>query len=535
MRNILLVCALSITLLSVMIGQEVKLKGHPENHISCILPLAPRGEKISKPYYFKKPAESRNLNYVVNYLGPGDSAFGYDCAAWPAEAQTALEYALDIWSDILNNTRILNVNACWSEGLPSGTLGSAGPNLQLEQSLPGLSPVVLPNGIYENVNDVEIGGPDITSVFNGNRSDWYYGTDAMPGSDVDFVSVALHEIGHGLGFTGRARIDDGINDGANNLDECNGIADNACIGFKATQGENLIYVPTIYDRFVDIDNETSILDMTNPSNDITTVIQGGSITGGSGGLFFDEANSNNFRFAPSHLLYTPPSFQPGSSYSHFDEATLPLELMSPSIAAGQAIHDPGISEIVMLEIGWTSVVLPVQLAGFTVNEEKDGNQLRWSTYSELNNDYFEVQHSLNGVLFKSAGKVKGKGSTDEIVEYEFLHRNIENGLHYYRLKQIDLDGTASFSKVKTVFRNHQGIAEFEVSPNPVHESINIQLSESAVIKGGHILNTGGKIVRTIKPLENSAILIPVEDLTAGSYYIRLNINNTFVTKKFIKI
>lgn len=499
--------------------------------IKCDIPIRKTLHPVSIPYEFKAPRGERNLNYSINYIADGVVLEGRTCSTWPAAAQTALEHAMEIWNDVLESTQNIGVDACWTVDVIGGTLGQAGSFFSLQNNLNGLPPTYYGTPVLEHITNQQIISNDIFSFFNANRTDWYFGTDAMPAAnEVDFVSVALHELGHGLGFTGSAAIDDGVLD-ANNSHECDGIVGNGCIGFE----DNGSFIPTIYDRFVDIDSEVEIISLTNPSTAIATNLEGGSTTGGSGGLDFDENNLSTYRDHGIEL-HAPANFQAGSSYSHFDETTLPNELMSPSFSVGQAIHDPGMAQIVMEEIGWSAVVVPVELSMFLAQKKNDYIELVWTTASEINSDYFEIQKSDNGSSFITIGKVQAAGNSSSTIEYAFIDRAPYAGHNYYRLKNVDFDGTYDFSKIELV--DYEGTSrEISIAPNPAYNSITVKSSE--IPNGGKIsiFTLDGRLVNALLLRKNGPIVkeIDISTLPKGNYYLQFQVNGKILTENFTKI
>lgn len=81
----------------------------------------------------------------------------------------------------------------------------------------------------------------------------------------------------------------------------------------------------------------------------------------------------------------------------------------------------------------------------TAEEFAMGNVLSWSTVTETNNEVFFVEKSADGVRFSTIGKVDGNGTTSDVQEYKFLDIAATSGKSFYRLKQVDFDGTSSFS------------------------------------------------------------------------------------------
>jgi len=121
--------------------------------------------------------------------------------------------------------------------------------------------------------------------------------------------------------------------------------------------------------------------------------------------------------------------------------------------------------------------LPVRLAFFKAAPGVGKVGLTWETYSELNNDRFEVQHSSNGKEWAQIGQVNGAGTHWGKLNYAFTHQNAPNGINYYRLKQVDFDGTFEYSPVATA--NVLGLGaqgRISVYPNPTAQSnITVQL------------------------------------------------------------
>jgi hypothetical protein len=100
----------------------------------------------------------------------------------------------------------------------------------------------------------------------------------------------------------------------------------------------------------------------------------------------------------------------------------------------------------------------------------------WSTLSEVNSDYFEVQKSDDGVDFTKVGEVKGNGNSSQIHTYEFHDKNPIAGINYYRVKQVDFDGQSVIYPTLTIECNT--IAQFSMSvfPNPIDDFLRISLS-----------------------------------------------------------
>jgi hypothetical protein len=105
--------------------------------------------------------------------------------------------------------------------------------------------------------------------------------------------------------------------------------------------------------------------------------------------------------------------------------------------------------------------LPVELISFGAKSKQSFIQLDWITATEINNEGFEIQRSVDGENFTSIGWVYGNGSTTEIIEYKFKDNEPMQGINYYRLKQIDFDGQYEYSNIVSATINSDK-SKFEI-------------------------------------------------------------------------
>jgi hypothetical protein len=177
-----------------------------------------------------------------------------------------------------------------------------------------------------------------------------------------------------------------------------------------------------------------------------------------------------------------------------------------------------------------SCTLPVELIKF--NAEKSGSAIlvKWTTATEINNNYFEVQRSTDGINFISIGTVKGTGTSSSPIEYTFNDLSPLLGTNYYRLVQHDYNGKKENSGVVSV--TIEGIL-ISVFPNPSTDNFNIKISGS---DNGYIIITdvlGRKLYKNIIS-ENQMEFSFGKDLPEGSYVIEVITNNQVQTKQVIK-
>ena len=125
----------------------------------------------------------------------------------------------------------------------------------------------------------------------------------------------------------------------------------------------------------------------------------------------------------------------------------------------------------------SSKPLPVELTRFTATAQANGISLGWATAQEKNNDRFEVQRSATGAAFETVGTVRGQGNSSSAHEYAFADNHPLAGLAYYRLRQVDFDGSSAFSTVAAVrWDRDRGLAY----PSPSNGSVTLAPSLGAV-------------------------------------------------------
>jgi hypothetical protein len=264
------------------------------------------------------------------------STFQVTYTGFTPQAQAAFQRALDIWGQVISSPVPIKVDAVY-ERLGSGTLGQAGAwnhfrDFGAAPRTGTFYPSALANAL--SGQDLDTTEPDIFASFNSNLGSWYFGTDGNPPSGTyDFLSVVLHEIGHGLGFAGAMYLE----------------------GSSGGWGVSNPPFPRIYDRFTTDSNRRLLTNTSvypNPSTALANALR-------SGNVYFDSALTNASDGTGRARLYAPSTWSPGSSYSHLNETTYPAgsanSLMTPFLSKAEAVHSPGPLTLCMLEaMGWAT-------------------------------------------------------------------------------------------------------------------------------------------------------------------------------------
>jgi len=183
--------------------------------------------------------------------------------------------------------------------------------------------------------------------------------------------------------------------------------------------------------------------------------------------------------------------------------------------------------------------VPVELTLFAAVPKGNEIILSWSTATELNNLGFEIQRSIEGNEFFTIGFVNGHGTTTEQQNYTYTDKNLENGEYYYRLKQVDYDGSYEYSDVVEVdFAAFNSYLLEQNYPNPFNPTttISFNVAEKSNVKIS-ILNSIGEELAEVLNEEKEAGYHQVEfnaaNLPSGVYFYQLEAGEFISTKKMI--
>lgn len=159
---------------------------------------------------------------------------------------------------------------------------------------------------------------------------------------------------------------------------------------------------------------------------------------------------------------------------------------------------------------------------------------------EINCSRYDVERSTDGILYSTVASKAGSGNSSLQLSY-FISDNVAAvtaPIVYYRLKQFDIDGRASISKVASV-KLKKAVSDFTVSPNPFRQNININIewdkNETTVVKVFSV--TGIEVIaKSIKMTKgfNYVAIDEISKIPAGNYIIQFNTANGRVTKQVIK-
>lgn len=187
--------------------------------------------------------------------------------------------------------------------------------------------------------------------------------------------------------------------------------------------------------------------------------------------------------------------------------------------------------IVNYDIWEIQAILPVEIIDFNGTNKNGRIELNWSTASEINHDKYIIERSDNGLRnWMAVGEKRGGQNSYSIRSYSFTDEAPIQGLNYYRLRQLDMDGTETFSNTITV-KSDSKINSFALFPNPASEKIQVDhnLTSDVDIL---IINQNGKIVTR----KSNSTTIDITHLNSGIYFLKIIAKDgmTKWTKRFVK-
>lgn len=416
-----------------------------------------------REYYERlKSASILKADIEVTYVG------------FPAEAQQAFQYAVDIWKNLVFSPIPIRLKATWSS-LAKGVLGSCGPsgyykNFNSTEKWNCYYPIALVEKMTgEQVNTA--GEYEMEANFNKDFSNWYFGTDGVtPPRQYDFVSVVLHELTHGLGFTGLFYSTNGK--GAYNYggDSLGGIFDQYVIN---QTGQKLVTKSLFPDPSVALN-----LQLTSGWLAFNTKLTGGALP----------------------RLYAPATWNEGSSMYHLDDATYPAgdtnSLMTPFTGMGEAIHSPGPATLaIMYEIGWRTTTIKHQpLKDIEVAAPIAFNATIESDYP-LDSSKLYLVYSTNKFAKKDSLLLKKTAGVDNFTAQP---AQFKSGEVDYFFSATDINQRRFVYPSNAPARYlHFKIGPDTEAPVVTHEPIKYLLSShpSATIEAGVTDNLGVKSVR----------------------------------------
>lgn len=257
--------------------------------------------------------------------------------------------------------------------------------------------------------------------------------------------------------------------------------------------------------------------------DPTTDICGVKHDEESEGACYEDETCSGVTFRVTHLYLGIEGYIPEGTVTvaiKFGNASESLEIPGPGSCADEGCPP-------------TEPLLAVRFSAFSALKAGETSLLKWTTASETNNDYFEIQRADHTKNFISIGKIKGAGNSNTLTSYEFSDRSPYAGINFYRLRQVDFNNNATLSPIQTV--NFNKSLEVLIYPNPTTNEISIRLNEwdQQLKTTFKVLDINGAEVFT-EEVKSITTLLDVAQLPIGTYFIQVTNNSTTQAYRFIK-
>lgn len=183
-----------------------------------------------------------------------------------------------------------------------------------------------------------------------------------------------------------------------------------------------------------------------------------------------------------------------------------------------------------------TAVLPVQLSSFTATPQNKTTLIKWTTSQELNNDYMAVERSSDGRNFTEIGRVQGAGNSDEAQQYSLIDKQPMAGVNYYRLRQVDFDGTTHFHKIVSV---HFDAVDSDIRIAPTAVANHVMVYLPAVLNNDATINVydaNGRLWQSSQMTAgNAQAQFDFSQLAAGNYFLQIIDGQNLSTLRFTKL
>ncbi len=230
------------------------------------------------------------------------------------------------------------------------------------------------------------------------------------------------------------------------------------------------------------------------------------------GMNWTEYGEYTLSQGPASSIYE------GEVLTDLNNTTVRYLLINASSNYGGTCY--GLSEI---RIGIGDAVVPVELVSFEVKcESSNMVTVSWETANELNNDYFLIQESTNGFDWFEAKKTSSKAPNNGDYVYEETIQKTNNAASYYRLIQVDKDGSQNVLGSNSV-RCDEEFNSFTLSPNPASNKVMLSLGDQNIVPNSiKVFSLAGQQILSLSQQEIATQQIDVSNLSSGSYVVEID-------------
>lgn len=163
-------------------------------------------------------------------------------------------------------------------------------------------------------------------------------------------------------------------------------------------------------------------------------------------------------------------------------------------------------------------VLPVKISDFTASAKGNSTLLQWTTASEQNVDHFVIQYSQDGMSWQNIGEAKASGNSNNPIDYNYVQYSPAAGNNFYRIAEVDIDGSYTYTAVQEVSYSQPGVA-LSFFPNPARDRVTV-ITGSGLVKAAEVLTIDGKVLQQVTGFR-SGESIDLSRYPAGIYILLL--------------
>lgn len=258
---------------------------------------------------------------------------------------------------------------------------------------------------------------------------------------------------------------------------------------------------------VNIDDQYYESDGITPTGDAAAFF---AWTYAGNGVWFGENNVNIFPSDGGEMVFTVTGIQNTNGNVAYSNATLFPQVTDKNYDDNTLPNDGAGLRV--------DAALPIQLLAFSAEKQELQSYLQWATATEINNEYFQVERSSDGENFDPIGQVAGAGNSSLRKDYYFIDAHPIQGVNYYRLRQVDVDGLYSFSPIRALkfdLREHVFIY-----PNPSKSYAIVETPD--VLRGCtmEVFDIHGKKYVEIE-LNSDKQEVMMDNWPSGSYTVKI--------------
>ena len=176
---------------------------------------------------------------------------------------------------------------------------------------------------------------------------------------------------------------------------------------------------------------------------------------------------------------------------------------------------------------FSPVALPIELTSFSTENINESVNITWTTASERDNDYFQLESSRDGSYWQEVAIVKGAGNSSEKIDYSIIDKTPFYGTSYYRLTQYDINGAAYQLGTLT---NELIVTKYLIYPVPVNKSMFLEgdnLMNSEIL----VVNAVGEIIDVEQTVVGDKISFNFSEVQNGAYFLTIENNKTKKTER----